>query len=110
MSASASPAPDTVRSRIETLVALARLLERVERGGVAPAPDQYRSLVRKLQAVLCSEMPDAAREAVLAASPAATEIWENLHYEVSGLGRSPLDRAVAAELVATAALHKAAAR
>ena len=107
MSAPATPVPDSVRSRIETMVALARLLERVERGGVAPAPAQYRTLVEKLQAVLVSQMPDAAREAVLAASPAASEIWENLHYEVSGLGRSPLERAVAAELAAAAAIHKA---
>lgn len=110
MSASATPTPDTVRSRIETLVALARLLERVERGGVAPAADQYLALVHRLQSVLVSEIPDAAREAVLAASPAVTEIWENLHYDVSGLARSPLDRAVAAELVATAAIHKAQRR
>ena len=107
MSAPAVPTPDTVRSRIETLVALARLLERVERGGTAPAADQYRTLVQRLQAVLVSQIPDAAREAVLAASPAVSEIWENLHYDVSGLARSPLDRAVAAELVATAAIHKA---
>jgi hypothetical protein len=105
-----APAHDTVRSRIETLVALARLLERVERGGIAPAPDQYRTLVERLQAALLSQMPDAAREAVLAASPAASEIWENLHYDVSGLARSPLDRAIAAELVATEAIHKAQRR
>ena len=55
-----------------------------------------------------ADLPEAAREAVLAASPATAEVYENLHYDVSGLSRSPLERAVAAELAATAAIHKAA--
>ena len=41
-----------------------------------------------------------ALQAILAAHPATAELYENMHYEVSGLSRSSLDRSVATELLA----------
>ena len=37
-------------------------------------------------------------------------IYENLHYETSGLSRSTLERSVATEMLATGLIHKAARR
>ena len=107
----ASPRLDSsVKTRIETVVALAGLLERVERNGVAVGADQYRSLVRQLGTALSQELPDDALQAVLGASPAAAEVYENLHYAQSGLSRAPLERSVGSEMLAAEALARAARR
>ena len=100
---------ESLQSRIETLIALARLLDRVEGSTAAVGADQYRELVRQLTAALSAEIPDAAREAILSVHPGAAELYENMHYERSGLSRSGLDRSVATEMQATAVLHRAAA-
>ncbi|HEX2541326.1 MAG TPA: hypothetical protein VHM00_09625 [Caldimonas sp.] len=101
---------DSLHARLETLIALARLLERVEASPVAVSADQYRALVRQLKVVLASKVPEPALKAVLAAHPATAELYENMHYEVSGLSRSPLDRSVATELLAADLIHRAARR
>ncbi len=100
---------ESLQTRIETLIALARLLDRVEGNAVAVGAEQYRALVRQLTAALAADIPEAAREAILSAHPGAAELYENMHYERSGLSRSGLDRSVAAEMQATAVLHRAAA-
>ena len=105
-----APKLDSVKSRLENVIALARLLERVERHSQAPDPDQYRALVRQLGTALEADLPHDALQAILGAHPAAAELYENLHYAVSGLSRSPLDRAVAAEMSASQALHRIAQR
>ena len=102
----------SVKTRLENLIALARLLERIE---TAAAPgvgaDQYRALVGQVAALLAdAELPAQARDAVLGAFPATAELYENLTYDRAGLSRAPLDRAVAAEMQATALLHRVAAR
>jgi hypothetical protein len=101
---------DSLQTRLETLIALARLLERVEAKPAAVSADQYRALVRQLKAALASNVPEPALRAVLAAHPATAELYENMHYQTSGLSRSPLDRSVATELLATDLIHRAARR
>jgi hypothetical protein len=103
-----APRLDTVRSRTETVVALAQLLERIDASPRAVGADQYRSLVRQLALALDDDLPDDVLEAVLSACPAAAELYENMHYGQSGLSRQPLERSVAAELLAVQALAKAA--
>ena len=93
---------NTTASR--NLVTLARMLERLDRSGVAVDPKQYRAVVEHLSEVLQSVPRDAALDAVLEASPATAELYENLHYEHAGLCRSPLDAAMNAELAARTAI------
>lgn len=99
---------ETVKNRLENVIALARLLERVETSAVAFSADQYQALVRQLKMALGQELPQDALNAVLGAHPAAAELYENLHYEQSGLSRSPLERSVGSEMLASQALAKAA--
>ena len=105
-----APSLATVKNRLETLIALAGLLERVERAGVKVGAEQYRSLVRQVSLALNDELPADALQAVLGAHPAAAELYENLHYEQSGLSRSPLERSINSELFAGQVLAKAARR
>ena len=51
-------------------------------------------------------VPPAPLQAILSAHPATGEIYENMNYEISGLSRSPLERSVATEMLATQLLHK----
>lgn len=102
---------ETLRNRLENLIALARLLERVEHGpAAAVGPDQYRALVRRLTVALSQEMPNDALQAVLGAHPAAAEVYENMHYAHAGLSRSSLERSVESEKSARQALSRAAER
>lgn len=101
---------DSLQTRLETLIALARLLERVEASPVAISADQYRALVRQLKTVLGSNVPEPALRAVLGAHPATAELYENMHYGTSGLSRSPLDRSVATELLTADLIHRASRR
>jgi len=86
------------------LVLLARMLERLDRSTVAVDPQQYRGVVEHLGEVLRAVPYDAALEAVLEASPATAELYENLQYQHAGLCRSPLESALNAELAARAAI------
>jgi len=106
----AAPITETARHRIETTVALAGLLARVEHHVDQIGAAQYQALVRQLKLALQQDMPRAALEAVLGAYPSAAELYENLNYERSGLSRSPLEPAINAELLATQALARAARR
>jgi hypothetical protein len=91
----------------KNLVMLARMLERLDRSTVAVDPQQYRGVVEHLAEVLRSVPHDAALEAVLEASPATAELYENLQYQHAGLCRSPLEPALDAELAARAAIDAA---
>jgi hemoglobin-like flavoprotein len=101
---------ETVKNRLENVIALARLLERVETTRVTISPDQYQALVHQLQRALGQELPDDALQAVLGAHPAAAEVYENLHYSVSGLSRSSLERSVSSEMLASQLIARAARR
>jgi hypothetical protein len=98
----------TIKNRLETVIALSRLLERVEATSVQIGADQYRALVRQLTVALGQEIPDDALQAVLGAHPAAAEVYENMHYAQSGLSRQPLERSIGSEMLASQALAKAA--
>ena len=91
----------------KNLVMLARMLERLDRSAVAVDPQQYRGVVEHLADVLRSAPHDAALDAVLEASPATAELYENLQYQHAGLCRSPLEPALGAELAARAAIDAA---
>jgi hypothetical protein len=104
----ASPSTEPLHTRLETLIALARLLERVEASPAAIGADQYRALVRRIQSLLSAPVPGPALQAILNAHPATAEIYENLHYDTSGLSRSALDSSVATEMLATQFIQKAA--
>jgi hypothetical protein len=91
----------------KNLVMLARMLERLDRSEVAVDPQQYRGVVEHLAEVLRTAPQDAALDAVLAASPATAELYENLQYQHAGLCRSPLESALNAELAARAAIDAA---
>ncbi len=100
---------ESLQTRIETLIALSRLLERVEGSAVPIGADQYRALVRQLKAALSADIPEPALEAILGAHPGAAELYENMHYDRSGLSRSGLDRSIATEMQASEAIHRASA-
>ena len=103
-----APRTESLQTRLETLIALARLLERVEARPNGIGADQYRGLVVQIQGALAAPVPPAALQAILSAHPATAEIYANMNYEVSGLSRSPLDRSVETEMLATGLLHKIA--
>lgn len=98
--------PKPYQARIETAIALARVLEHVERSPGRLDADQYQMLVARLKAALSEELPEPALEAILGALPAAAEVYENMHYEFSGLSRSPLERSVSSEKLATQLLGR----
>ena len=99
------PGMNTTASK--NLVMLARMLERLDRSTVAVDAQQYRGVVEHLTEVLRTVRNDAALEAVLSASPATAELYENLQYEHAGLCRSPLEAGLNAELAARAAIDAA---
>jgi len=101
---------ESVKNRLENVIALARLLDRVERHASAPHPDQYRALVRQLGEALDAELPEDALKAVFRAYPAAGELYENRHYEHSGLSRAPLERSIETEMVTSQLLRRVAAK
>ncbi len=103
-----APRLDSFKTRFETVIALARLLERVENTPSGASADQYRALVLQLQAALDEGLPTDALNAVLSAYPAAGEVYENMHYAQSGLSRSTLDRSVASEMATSQLLAKLA--
>jgi hypothetical protein len=88
----------------KNLVTLARMLERLDRSGVPVDPQQYRGVVEHLSELLRTLPHDAGLEAVLEASPATAELYENLNYQHAGLCRSPLDPALDAEVAARDAI------
>lgn len=91
----------------KNLVTLARMLERLDRSAVAVDPQQYLGVVEHLGDILQSDLPQPMLEAVLQASPATAELYENLQYRHAGLCRSPLDAALSAERAACAAIDAA---
>jgi hypothetical protein len=103
-----APRTESLHTRLETLIALARLLERVEASPIAIGADQYRALVGQIKAALDAPLPTAPLQAILKAHPATGEIYENMNYEISGLSGSPLERSVATEMLATRLIHRIA--
>ena len=99
-----------IRTRLETVIALAHLLECLEAGTASASADGYRRLVLRLQAALSEDIPPDALQAILNAFPATGQVFENLHYAQSGLSRASLERSVSSELQAKRVLARAAKR
>ena len=90
-----------LKNRIENLIALAQLLERVDANPTLVGAQQYQNLVNTVKALLSEDdLPEDALRAVLRACPASATLYENMHYDRSGLSQSPLDAAVASEMAA----------
>ena len=101
-----APKVQTPRSSVNTAVALAHLLERIDRSGDPIDAAQYQIVVSRLKKALSANLPDTALTAVLNTYPSTAELYENMHYESSGLSRSSLDSAVSAEIQASKLLGK----
>lgn len=101
-----APQVQTPRSSANTALALAHLLERIDRSGDPIDAAQYQIVVSRLKDALSTALPDAALTALLNTYPSTAELYENMHYDVSGLSRSSLDSAVSAELLTTKLLGK----
>ncbi|MDB5856396.1 MAG: hypothetical protein JWQ76_85 [Ramlibacter sp.] len=91
----------------QNLIMLARMLERLDGSPVPVDAQQYLGVVDHLREALVAAPYDAALEAVLGASPATAELYENLQYQHAGLCRSPLEQGLNAELAARAAIAAA---
>jgi len=90
-----------LKNRIENLIAMAQLLERVDANPTLVGAQQYQNLVNTVKALLSEDdLPEDALRAVLRACPASATLYENMHYDRSGLSQSPLDAAVASEMAA----------
>jgi hypothetical protein len=102
--------PSTIRidvpPRLTALVALAALLEKLERGPVHAG--QYRWVVDRLSAELAAVPQDAALSRLLEVFPATSELYENLQYTHAGLCRSPLETSMSSEVAARDLLRKVA--
>jgi len=97
----------TLPVRLRTLAAMATLLEKLERDPRTASAGQYRAVAQQVARLLAETPTDTFLDALLAAFPATAELYENLRYQHAGLCRSPLERALNAELAATAAIDGA---
>jgi hypothetical protein len=100
--------PSDVRFQMSKVVALADLLECVETGGAHASASGYRLLVQRLQVALGQDLPADALLAILDRYPAASEVYENMHYEHSGLFRASLEHSVSSEMATTHILRRVA--
>jgi hypothetical protein len=88
------------RADLTSTRVLAALLERLDQSTVVVDARQYESVVQRLSDALAHSDASAGLDAVLAEFPAAAQLYENQHYQHAGLCRSPLDPALAAEMLA----------
>ncbi|RYF77018.1 MAG: hypothetical protein EOO22_00140 [Comamonadaceae bacterium] len=102
--------PTVSYARLGTAARLAQLLERLEHSAVPVGADQYRSVVTHLVdefAQVEQSAPADGLARLLDAFPAASELYENLHYGQAGLCRTALDTQLAAELRAKEVIARA---
>ncbi|WP_225862364.1 hypothetical protein [Ideonella benzenivorans] len=90
--------------RLKAVAESAALLQRLEAQPLQVSPAQYRLVVQQLQRQLADVAMDDALDKLLQAFPAASMVYENLHYEQAGLCRAPLERSLNAEMAASALL------
>jgi hypothetical protein len=98
----------STRNRLQAVIALASILERIESSSAPVSADQYQVVVARLKAALSENLPDDVLQAVLNAHPCDAELYENMHYEQSGLSRSSLEQSVSSEMLAAEALARLA--
>lgn len=101
------PDAPSFTATLRTAITLAELLQRVESSNQRIGATQYRQLVRHLGELLDALGPGTALEALLGTFPAAAAVYENRHYDVAGLCRSPLEASLNSELKARTAIDKA---
>ena len=99
--------PIALPARLNSLATMAGLLERLDRQRSTATAEQYRKVACQVSMLLAQAEPDEHLRALLNIAPASAELYENLRYEMAGLCRTPLERALNAELAATAAIKKA---
>lgn len=89
----------------QTALIVARLLEQLDASRRPVDAHQYRMVAQRLATLL--QPSDVDWEPLLARSPAAATVYENMYYAQAGLCRAPLARAAAAELAARDAIDAA---
>ena len=99
----------TLPAALGNVALLAQLLERLDRSAQPPDAAQYRGVALRLAEALDAAAAGTGLDRVLAMFPSAAEVYENLRYAHAGLCRSPLEISLNTELVARAALDRAAA-
>jgi len=99
--------PFVVPARLHSLVALASLLEKLDRLPRQASAEQYRAVAEQLSMRLAASPLDDALNTILLACPATAELYENLQYRHAGLCRQSLAPALAAEAAATALISRA---
>ncbi|MDT7838512.1 hypothetical protein [Aquabacterium sp. OR-4] len=104
---STRPNPPTLPPALQSLAAMALLLEKLERQPRKASATQYRQVAAQVQRLLGQAQPGPAFEQLLQTLPAMAELYENLHYAHAGLCRAPLQPALDAELSAGAAIRRA---
>ena len=95
----------TLQAPTRTAAVLAQLLERLDDSRQSVDAHQYRTVAARLAELLADA--DTDWQPLLAQSPAAAALYENLHYADAGLCRSPLDAAMRAEMSAREAIEAA---
>ena len=95
---------------LRTALTLAELLQRVDASSQTVGAAQYRQLVRRLGELLDELGPGDALETLLQTFPAASAVYENRHYDVAGLCRSPLEISLNSELKARSLIEQARKR
>ncbi len=86
---------------------LAALLQRLDSSEIPVDAQQYQSVVDRLSQAFRNAKPNDDLGTLLDAHPAAAELYENTHYQVAGLCRSPLDASLAAERQAVEIIQRA---
>jgi enoyl reductase-like protein len=86
-----------IESDITVTRVLASLLERMEHSQQTLDAGQYQSVVKRLAEALADAKPGEALGELLAAHPAAAQVYENIYYQYAGLCRSALEPALTAE-------------
>lgn len=82
---------------LQPLMVMGVLLERLEHRPRGASAEQYRDVVSQVQRLLREAPASDTLQDLLKVLPATAQIYENMHYEVAGLCRSPLDAAAATE-------------
>jgi len=92
----------------KALWSLAQLLQALEASPNGVHPGQYRQVVLRVEQLLtqAQEAQLPTLDEVLRKCSAVTPIYENLNYAQAGLCRTPVDRAVQAEIAAREVLRR----
>ncbi len=87
----------TLPDHLQVTLTLASLLEGLDRSKIPVDAEQYRTVAQRLAGEFATVATGPEFFAILDEYQAASQLYENLHYEHAGLCRVPLDTALAAE-------------